>query len=209
MRSRSACDSPVDVVRRPDQALLLGGPPREPHGVLRRDVGHHQRRLQERRRAGAVVVDSRPLDDAVEMGAGHDDVVVVPALELRDHVEVRPGLGRDHVHERGRARLRQRRAVGEARAHDRDVMGDRTGRPVRDGYHARGVRDDQALAIGRVALVEDDHRLGARQLGVMTPCRRRSRCRAGSARCPRRRSSRYRRNRPPRSRCPTRDRRSG
>jgi adenosine deaminase len=60
--------------------------------VLRLRVGHRECRLEDRARAGAVVLDARALGDAVEVGTGHDDVLVVRALEFGDDVDRRPRL---------------------------------------------------------------------------------------------------------------------
>jgi hypothetical protein len=98
---------------------------------------------------------TRPRGHAVQVGAGHHHVVVVAAGPLGDHVDVGAGLRRVDPNVRGRAGLGERLTVGEAGAHHRD------------GGRGRGERpDDQSLTVGRVALVEDDDRLGAGGLGV-------------------------------------------
>ena len=94
------------------------------------------------------------------MGAGHDDVVVVLPAELGDHVLL--GAGDEERLDPGRrAGLRQRLTGGKGRADDRD--GD-----VRRGavLELADVADEQALPVRRVALVEDDHGLGAGVLRV-------------------------------------------
>ena len=83
---------------------------------------------------------------------------------------------------RRRAGLREGCAVGEARADDRDGQ-----RRLVDAEERAGDRGPRA--VGRVALVEDDDRLGAGRLGVDRLDAERRRCRAGSARCRRARQS--------------------
>ena len=103
-----------------------------------------QRRLQQCRGAGAVVVDPRPLDNAVEVSAGHHHVVLVLARQLRDHVVVGAGLRRHHLDEcRGTLRS-QGHTVGEASADDRDAVRDRSRGTWDRRIDARRVRDDQA-----------------------------------------------------------------
>ena len=79
---------------RADQTEFLGTPEAEPHRVVDlRRTAQLQRGLQHRRHAGAVVVDARPLGDAVEMRPGHHHVAGRAGLGLRDHVAGRDGLG--------------------------------------------------------------------------------------------------------------------
>ena len=127
------------------------------------DVREHQRRLEQCRRAGAVVVDPGACRDGVEMTSGHDDVVVVHPVELGDHVRLRIVHDRDG---RGRAGLGEHLTGGEAHADHRD--GDRReGRARR--RHRRDVREG-AAAVGRrdggVPLVEQDHCRRARGLCI-------------------------------------------
>ena len=91
------------------------------------------------------------------MPAGHDDVVIVLAGKLRDHVHLRPRLRRRHLDKGGRTGLCQRRAVCEGCSHDRDGHGGAVGqeRP-----------DDQPFTVGCVALIEDDYRLGTGSLRI-------------------------------------------
>src|SRR4051794_24054076 len=78
----------LDVVRRAEESQLLAGPEAEPQRVLRLRLRHHQRRLEHGSRTGAVVVDDRTLDDAVEVDTGHDNVVLILAGLLIDNVLV-------------------------------------------------------------------------------------------------------------------------
>ena len=124
----------VHVGRRADQAFFLSAPPREAQRVLRLQLRELLGELQQRGGTAAVVVDPGACLDGVEMGSGHDDVVVVAAVELGDHVGLRIVHHRDG---RGRARPGERLAGGEARADHRD--GDR-----REGRACRRLRRDVA-----------------------------------------------------------------
>ena len=143
----------VDVGRRADEAEFLSTPPGEPDRVLRLDLRHHQRGLEDRCGSRAVVVDAGPFGHGVEVRSGHDDVVRVrcPGSSAMTLTSV-ARLGSRTSDVCRRARLRECHAVGEARSHDRD------------GRLSNGasVADDQALASRVVALVEDDHGRGAR-----------------------------------------------
>ena len=78
----------LGVVGRADQAVLLGAEPHEADLVaeLVVPVGHLLGLGEQRRRAGAVVVDARTRRHGVEVRADHDDVVGVAATRLRDHL---------------------------------------------------------------------------------------------------------------------------
>jgi hypothetical protein len=149
----------VDVVVRADETLFFGRPPGEPRCVLLVEVGHHQSGLQKRCGAGAVVVDAWTLDDAVEVGAGHHDVVLVPARQLRDDVVVGAGLGLNGYP--CRLGLRERFAVGEARAHDGDGYRRNSAPGRRDS-----IANNQGFPVRSVPLVEDDDPRCAGGLGV-------------------------------------------
>ena len=99
------------VVARADQTLFLRAPPREARAVLDHVVlvairivdvelsRELDRDLEERRRAGAVVVDARPGKHRVEVSARHRDVVRVTDLCLGEDVRglaiLSDGLGED------------------------------------------------------------------------------------------------------------------
>ena len=80
-----------DVEVRANQAGFLGGPPGEAHLVGRLGLRHLLGDLEQRARAGAVVVDARTLRDGIEVRAGHDHVVRVTLAGLGDQVLRRRG----------------------------------------------------------------------------------------------------------------------
>lgn len=81
---------------------LLGAPPRETNLVVDLvGLAELDRGLEDRSRAGTVVVDARAVVHAVEVGAHHDDVVGVTGLGLGGDVEGLAGLHRlveDELH---------------------------------------------------------------------------------------------------------------
>ena len=79
------------VEGRAEQAGLLRAEPDEAHRVARLDLLHLLGDLEDRARAGAVVVDAGAVLDAVEVRADDDDVVVA-AGRLGDHVPRREML---------------------------------------------------------------------------------------------------------------------
>ena len=93
MRSFSRLRKAVDVGLRTEQAALLGTPPCEAHRVLGLELRHLLGDLEQCSRAAAVVVDAGARLHRVEVRAGHDDVVVVRAGQLRDDVLLRARLG--------------------------------------------------------------------------------------------------------------------
>ena len=145
-----------DVVLGAEQAGLLGPPPGEADRVGRLDLLHLDRGLEERRAARAVVVDPGAVLDAVEVRAGHDDVVVVALPRLGEHV---PGLTLVGDVVDGH---RHRRARGGRKVHA-GVVGGEHGRDGQPG----GVTDhvEQPGAAG-LPLVHDDHSTGTCGLGV-------------------------------------------
>src|SRR5215218_1141269 len=134
------------------QAVLLRAEPDEADLVARLHLADLVRDLEDRRRAGPVVVDARARADAVEMRAYDDDVVRIAVGRLRDHVRrlvgPRPPVDLQTGGEAGEALLL---AVGQRR---RGVQPARHGRD-RDAVHV------DPRAAGRV---EEEDRPGAELL---------------------------------------------
>jgi hypothetical protein len=156
----------IDVVLRADQPVLLGTPEGEAHTVdgLDLELRHLQRGLEDRRRAGAVVVDAGALVDGVEVGADDDRAVLAAGRGVGDDVRGRrrDGLGvHGDAHGHG---LTVREPVVELLTH-----GER--RPDHRDVHLRRVeraRDDAEAVVVRVlvALVEDHDGKGPCGVGV-------------------------------------------
>ena len=150
-----------DVVLGAQQARLLGAPEREAQLLARLDaeLGHLLGDLEDRRGAAAVVVDARALDDGVEVRADDQrlrrvarsgsDAITFVVGRVSDAVEVNTCTVTSPA-----GRLVELRAVGVARADDRD----------RDLGPAE--RAGEQVGAARVALVEDDHGVIAGGLGV-------------------------------------------
>ena len=164
MSLRSRLGRRVDVVLRADEPVLLSAPEGEPHAVhgLDPELRHLQRGLEDRGRAGPVVVDPRAFAHGVEVGADDDSAVDAAGRRVGDDVGrcSRLDLG---VHGNPhRDRLPARDPVVE-------LLSDREGRPDDREVVLRRVErpgDDAESIVGRVVvpLVEDDHRDGARGL---------------------------------------------
>ena len=74
--------------------------------------------------AGAVVVDPGPVEDGVEMGADHDDLVVGALPRLGDHV-VRLGTVARHIGSKlDPGSLRRRQLHADLISHRQDRDGD-------------------------------------------------------------------------------------
>src|SRR5680860_985147 len=100
---------------------LFRTPPCEPKRVLGLDLGDLLGDLEQGRRTAAVVLYAWASLDRVQVSTGHDNVVVVLAWELGDHVHLGPTLGGIDVDECSRAWLRQRDPVGKRGTDNRDV----------------------------------------------------------------------------------------
>src|SRR5688572_19787596 len=85
-----------DVVLGSEQTAFLGTPPGEANLVDGSDLerGHLQRDLEDGGRTAAVVLDTRPLDDGVEMRADHNDAIAAAAGRIGDDVLRLANLGR-------------------------------------------------------------------------------------------------------------------
>ena len=91
-----------DVAARAEQAELLRRPERHAHPRARRVRADRLGGLDQGGVAAAVVVDAGPARDRVEVAARHDDVVLVAARRLGDHV-LRAAAARGRVDAHGRA----------------------------------------------------------------------------------------------------------
>ena len=109
-----------DPVRGPDQPSFLGAPPGEAQRVARRWLAEVLGDLEQGGRAAAVVVDARPGAHGVEVGAGHDDVVVVDALASRRSRCGRSASRAGHDDAGRGPRLGEGCAIGERCADDGD-----------------------------------------------------------------------------------------